>query len=107
MTEGNKILNKKVFCKTSDGYGFAPVQIDENKWVVMMFESEEKFNNNQPVNDFLFEHDEFNDFKTCWIISTRFKKTIELINSEIHQWNKKKINTKTRTKRWYEWGRLD
>lgn len=65
MTGENKILNKKVFCKTSDGYGFAPVQIDENKWVVMMFESEEKFNNNQPVKDFLFEHDKFNDPTRC------------------------------------------
>lgn len=90
------ILDKKMFVKTSQGFGFAPV-LNQNGWALMMFSSQDNFNRNIPDRDFLIQELELSTWTDYWQIASYLKNEINLINGQVNDWmNPFSIKTITR-----------
>lgn len=82
---GQKILDKKMFVRTSQGFGFAPV-LTPNGWSLMMFSSSKNYEENRPVDDFIFQVDEFDSWRDYWELASYLKASVSRINFHVNRW---------------------
>ena len=80
-----EIIDKKMFTKTSQGYGFAPV-LTEHGWSLCLFDSRDDYENNIVNTNFVLQDPELTLWSEYWQVASALKSIIANINNDVSNW---------------------